>query len=150
MLPLVSPWNYVRAMCAEIPYWWCVTTQIWVVLMISHATSLWLTIRKTTQFLVVIPHQYWISALISQTSFWRKNQWWHHKMLAVFSGSSSWCFPSYLVIPWDTCLSVWARRNGRPKNQAWFKTENIVVLHMVLFVWQEGELQRTLEEMGLS
>ena len=99
MLPLVSPWNYVRAMCAEIPYWWCVTTQIWVVLMISHATSLWLTIRKTTQFLVVIPHQYWISALISQTSFWGKNQWWHHKMLAVFSGSSSWCFPRTLSYP---------------------------------------------------
>ena len=113
MLPLVSPWNYVRAMCAEIPYWWCVTTQIWVVLMISHATSLWLTIRKTTQFLVVTPHQYGISALIPQTSFCGKNQWWHHKMWAVFSGSSSWCFPRHLPF----CVG---KEEWETENEAWF------------------------------
>ena len=34
-LPLVSPTNDVWEMSAEIPYWWCITTQIWVVLLIG-------------------------------------------------------------------------------------------------------------------
>ena len=46
MLPLVSPPNDVWETSAEIWYWWCVTTQIWV----------------------MMPHQYGISALIYQTS----------------------------------------------------------------------------------
>ena len=58
-----------------------------------------LTIRKTTQFLVVTPHQYGISVLIPQMSFCGKNQWWYHKISAVFSGSSSWCFPLTLSYP---------------------------------------------------
>ena len=37
MPSLVSLWNGVWAMTAEIPYWWCVTTQIWVVLLIGSA-----------------------------------------------------------------------------------------------------------------
>ena len=51
MLPLVSPPNDVWETSAEIPYWWCVITQIWV---------------ETR-------HQYGISALISQTSFGGEN-----------------------------------------------------------------------------
>ena len=35
MLPLVSPPNDVWETSTEIPYWWCFTTQIWVVLLIS-------------------------------------------------------------------------------------------------------------------
>ena len=46
-LPLVSPPNDVWETYAEIPYWWRVTTQIWV----------------------VTRHQYGISAYVSQTSF---------------------------------------------------------------------------------
>ena len=38
MPSLFSPSNGVRATIAEIPYWWCFTTQIWVVLLIGHAT----------------------------------------------------------------------------------------------------------------
>ena len=37
MLPLVSPRNDVWETSAEIPYWWRVTTQIWVVLLIGRA-----------------------------------------------------------------------------------------------------------------
>ena len=37
MLPLVSPPNDVWETSAEIPYWWRVTTQIWVVLLIGRA-----------------------------------------------------------------------------------------------------------------
>ena len=33
--PLVSPWNDVWETSAEIPYWWRVTIQIWVVLLIG-------------------------------------------------------------------------------------------------------------------
>ena len=32
--PLVSLWNDVWKTSAEIPYWWCITTHIWVVLLI--------------------------------------------------------------------------------------------------------------------
>ena len=48
-LPLVSPQNdvWVTSESVEIPYWWRVTTQIWV----------------------VMRRQYGISALITQTSF---------------------------------------------------------------------------------
>ena len=33
--PMVYPWNDVWETSAEIPYWWRVTTQIWVVLLIG-------------------------------------------------------------------------------------------------------------------
>ena len=50
MLLLVSPPNDVWETSTEIPYWWCITTQIWVV-------------RR---------HQYGISVPVCQTSFHRK------------------------------------------------------------------------------
>ena len=53
----------------EIPYRWHITTQIWVVLLIGHATWLIQPMRSTTQIWVVMRHQYGISLLISQTSF---------------------------------------------------------------------------------
>ena len=70
-LPLVFPPNDVWETSADIPYWWRVTTQIWVVLLIgwtqiSHAAR---SIRSTTQIWVVTRHQYGISALVPQTSF---------------------------------------------------------------------------------
>ena len=64
--PLVSPPNDVWETSAEIPYWWRVTTRIWVVLLIglkqsfSQSESLpWSGLR----------HQYGISSLVSQMSF---------------------------------------------------------------------------------
>ena len=33
--PVNSLWNDVQATSVEIPYWWCVTTQIWVALLIG-------------------------------------------------------------------------------------------------------------------
>ena len=38
-VPLVSPRNDVWETTAEIPYWWRVTTQIWVVLLIGRAAK---------------------------------------------------------------------------------------------------------------
>ena len=49
---------------------------------ISHAAR---PIRSPTQIWVVTRHQYGISALVSQTSFRRGNQWWRRKIPAVFS-----------------------------------------------------------------
>ena len=37
-LPLVSPQNDVRETSAEIPYWWRVSTQIWVVLLLKQSS----------------------------------------------------------------------------------------------------------------
>ena len=58
-LPLVSPPNDVWETSAEIPYWWRVTTRIWVVLLIGGAAwKIWFNQR--------------ISALVSQSSFCRE------------------------------------------------------------------------------
>ena len=54
------PRNDVSETSSEIPYWWLVTTQIWVVLLIG-----WSSI----QVCVVTHYQYGISPLISQSSF---------------------------------------------------------------------------------
>ena len=68
-LPLVSPPNDVWEMSKEISYWWRITTQIWVVLLIGWINHVAWPIRSTTQIWVVMCHLYGISVLISQTSF---------------------------------------------------------------------------------
>ena len=65
--PLVSPRNDVWGTSAEIPYWWRVTTQIWVVLRIGGGN--FLTNHSTNQIWTVTRHQYGMSALVPQTSF---------------------------------------------------------------------------------
>ena len=71
--PMVCPRNDVWEASAEIPYWWHVTTQIWVVLLISdwlcRVGNLIQPIRSTTQIWRVTHHQHGISVLVSQTSF---------------------------------------------------------------------------------
>ena len=64
MPPLVSPQNDVWEMGAEIPHWWRITTQIWV----------------------VTCHQYGISTIVSQKCHFAGKPWWHCEMPAVFSG----------------------------------------------------------------
>ena len=68
---VVFPRNNVWEMSAETPYWWRVTTQIWVVLpdLSCRVRNLLQPIRSITQIWVVALHQYGISALISQTLF---------------------------------------------------------------------------------
>ena len=66
--PLVSPRNDVWETSAEIPYWWRVTTQIWVVLLIGW--SKFPTRHNQSEALpTVTRHHYGISALFSRTSF---------------------------------------------------------------------------------
>ena len=74
--PLVAPKNDLWGTCAEIQYWWRITTWLWVVLLIEWRK--WSTI----QICVVTRHQCGTSALIPQTSY----QWWHREMLALFCG----------------------------------------------------------------
>ena len=67
MQPVVSPWNDIWEMSAEIPYWWGVTTQIWVVLLIGW--SKFPTNKKLFPDLASMHHQYGISSPVSQTPF---------------------------------------------------------------------------------
>ena len=67
-LPLVSPQNDVWEAFTEVPHWWRVATQIWVVHLIGW--NRFQQIRTTTQIWVRTRHQYGISSLVShQTSF---------------------------------------------------------------------------------
>ena len=69
--PTVFLWNDVWETSTEIAYWWHITTQIWVVLLIGwskfHQSSVW---NFCARFLAVIS--------------WGKH-WWHCKMSSVFS-----------------------------------------------------------------
>ena len=69
----VSTRNDVWGTSAEIPYWWRVTTQIWVMLLIgwSKFHKRHEQIRSSSQVWVATHHQtkYGISVLVSQTSF---------------------------------------------------------------------------------
>ena len=70
--PTVFLRNDIWETSTEIAYWWHVTTQIWVVLLIGwskfHQSSVW---NFCTRFLDVIL---------------RGNQWWRRKISCVFSG----------------------------------------------------------------
>ena len=55
-LPLVFPPNDVREKSAEIPYWWRVTTQSWVVLLIG-----W----------IKFPTRYYQSEALPKSGYWR-------------------------------------------------------------------------------
>ena len=76
---LVSPRNDVWGTFSEILYWWRVTMQFWVVLLIGCASD-WFKqifhvvqqIRSTTNNCVVTRHQYGIFAVVPQTPFRRK------------------------------------------------------------------------------
>ena len=73
MPPMISPRNDVWETSAEIPYWWRVTTQIRVLLLIGCATcEICFNQSRALPHWVVTHHQYGISALVSQTSFHRE------------------------------------------------------------------------------
>ena len=93
---------------------------MWVVLMISHAMSLSFNHQKDYPVLGSDTSSVWnFCAHSSNIILWEK---------PVVASQNVGCFlrllklvlSLYLVIPRDTCLSVWARRNGGPENVAWF------------------------------
>ena len=76
MSPLVSSRNEVWETIAEVPYWWRVTTQNWVALLIGRATwEIWFNQSSVWNFCVRF------SDVIS-----RRNQWRGSEILVVFSG----------------------------------------------------------------
>jgi len=69
MPPTISPQYDVWETSAEIPYWWHVTTQIWVLLLIGCATCQICFNQSGALPHWIVMHQYGISVLVSQTSF---------------------------------------------------------------------------------
>ena len=81
-----SPGNGVWGSSVEFPYWWRVTTQIWVVFVIrwSELSTTQKHHWSTTQIWVVTRHQYGISALLPRSDIIsRGNQWWRREMTTV-------------------------------------------------------------------
>ena len=86
--PVVSTRNDVWETSAEIPYWWPVTTQIWVVKPLIESTTRQICLTNQTHD----PDpgsdtsSVWnFCARLSDVIF-RGNQWWRRQMSAVFSG----------------------------------------------------------------
>ena len=76
--PMGSPWIDVWEMSAEIfPYWWRVTTQIWVVLLIG-----WSKFHKCQDQLEALWN---FCACFSDVNS-QGNRWWWCEMMSVFSG----------------------------------------------------------------
>ena len=83
--------------------------------------NLFQPIRSTTQIWIVTRHQYGISALLSQTSFRRGDQWCRRGMWSVFSGYSR-AESSYSVfISESSNLSRQTQesRHSRVKKMSW-------------------------------
>ena len=84
---LVSLWNDVWATSTRIPYWWCTTNQIWIVLLIGRS-----------KFSMQHDQSEALPRSLNDVSSVRNscacfthvilggNQWWCREMLAVFSG----------------------------------------------------------------
>lgn len=70
--------NEFSGTSTEIPYWWCVTSLIWVALLICPAKSKFAfePIRSTTRIWVVTRQRYRISAVIPQTSSYKATSGW--------------------------------------------------------------------------
>ena len=78
-LPLVSPPNDIWETSAEIPYWWCTTTQIWVVLLIG-----WIKFPTWQDQSEALPRcdlgyidtsSVWNFCPLFSDVIWRGNQW---------------------------------------------------------------------------
>ena len=68
MPPVTCSWKDIRETSAEIPHWWRVTTQIWVMLL-TRVVNLPQPIRSNTEIWVVTCHQYGISVLVFRCQF---------------------------------------------------------------------------------
>ena len=102
--PLVSPQNDVWETTAEIPYWWRITTQIWVVLLIGWS-KFW-TNQTHYPDLGGDASSVWnFCSRFSDVISWG-NQWWRREMSAVFSGydNSSWVIFNLPIL--QTCFEI--------------------------------------------
>ena len=81
--PLVSLWNDVWERSWEIPYWWRVTSQIWVVLLIG-----WSKLsanKKHYPDLDSVASSVWNFCAPFSDVISRGSQWWRREITAVFS-----------------------------------------------------------------
>ena len=118
MSPLVSPQNNIwRTRVIEISYWWNVTTQIWVMLLINHTDTS--TNQNHYPIWVMTHHQYGTFVLVPQTSFHRRTSgslakcWLFSQSKWIVAG----CFLSpselWLLVRsawwlfWLLCFRVW-------------------------------------------
>ena len=98
--PLVPLQNDVCGTSVEIPYWWRVTTQIWV-LMLLIGWSNFSTNQKHYPDLGSDVSSVWISAVVPpQTSF--------HGVTSDVG-----CFLSLSVCEWDRTFSLWKKRRQK-------------------------------------
>ena len=86
MPQLVSLWNDVWATSTRIPYWWCVTNQIWIVLLIGRSKF-----SMQNDQSEALPKSLNVSSVRNSCTRFthvisRGNQWWCREMLAIFSG----------------------------------------------------------------
>ena len=82
---LVSPRNEVwEGTTAEIPYWWPVTTQIWVVLLIGWKIAS--SDEKRYSILGSDTASVWNFYAHSSDVILREHQWWRREMLSGYSG----------------------------------------------------------------
>ena len=111
--PLVSPRNDVWETSAEnFPYWWRVTIQIWVVLLIGWSKfPMWFGQSEATSSVWNFCAHF--SDVISQG-----NQWWCHKVLAVFSGCST---AMLAILTWELQVIIeglYAKRSPAKKEMS--------------------------------
>ena len=123
MPPLVSPWNEFQGTSTEIQYWWHITIQIRVVLVIG-----WSKFPMQQDQSEAL--QYGVSTLVSQTSFHGENQ-----MTAVFSGYVRW----YQLCTKELLISYSASSKS---GQIQFLTLYLQSLehHILVIILQRGEV----------
>ena len=123
--PLVSPRNDVWETNAEIPYWWRITIQIWVVLLIGWSKfPMWFGQSEATSSV-------WNFCAHFSDVVSRGNQWWYHKVLAVFSGCST---AMLAILTWELQVIIieglYAKRS--PPKRKW-----VVKWSPSIEVWEE-------------
>ena len=75
-LPLVSPRNDVWEKSVEVPYWWLVTTQIWVLLLIGRAAwEIWFNQSESLPDLGSDASSVWNFCALFSDVIWWGNQW---------------------------------------------------------------------------
>ena len=133
MPPLFSLENNIWGMSTEIPFWWHVTTQIWVVL--GHATSLFQSncLKQSSHITRPIGSsaQIWVvTHLHFGISVHRGNQW-HLQRSAVFSG-----FINFLPFLWSGEGGGGDKRSARVKFSVAVATKGSSYLYTRTCIWK--------------
>ena len=119
MLLLVSQQNGVWGTTVEIPFWWHVATQIWVVVLIGRP------IRSSTQIWILMHHKNGISVLIPQTSFLGETRGSILLAMLLLVSQQNGIWGTTVEIPfwWNVATQIWVvvliGRPIRSSTQIW-------------------------------